>query len=117
MIRIIIVEDNKTIRDGLALLINSTDGLKCVSKYKDCESMLQDIKEDKPDLILMNYSIPFKDGIQVAKEILEFDKEAKIIFITGDDSIEKEVYEMGGVGFILKPFDFKSFFKLLESFQ
>ena len=71
MIRIIIVEDNKTIRDGLSLLINATDGLKCVAKYKDCESMLLDIKEDKPDLVLMDIGLPGMSGIEGIKKVKE----------------------------------------------
>ena len=70
MIRIVIVEDNKTIRDGLALLINATDGLKCVSTYKDCESMLLELKQDIPDLILMDLpkDSPLIGPIQTIRE-------------------------------------------------
>ena len=71
MIRIVIVEDNKTIRDGLSLLMNATDGLKCVAKYKDCESMLLEVKQNEPDLILMDIGLPGMSGIEGTKKAKE----------------------------------------------
>ena len=71
MIRIVIVEDNKTIRDGLSLLINATDGLKCVATYKDCESMLQEVKQDEPALILMDIGLPGMSGIEGTRKVKE----------------------------------------------
>jgi DNA-binding NarL/FixJ family response regulator len=73
LIKIIIVEDNKTIREGLTVLINATDGLKCVNNFSNCEDMLKDLEEINPDLILMDIGLPGMSGIEGIKE-------AKIIF-------------------------------------
>ena len=67
MIEVVLVEDNKTIRDGLSLLLNATDGLNCTAKYKNCEDMLLDLKNGKPDLILMDIGLPGMSGIEGVK--------------------------------------------------
>jgi YesN/AraC family two-component response regulator len=41
MINVAIVEDNKTIREGLSALVNGTEGFKCKGSYPDCESFLK----------------------------------------------------------------------------
>jgi DNA-binding NarL/FixJ family response regulator len=68
LIKIIIVEDNKTIREGLTVLINATDGLKCVNNFSNCEDMLKDLEEINPDLILMDIGLPGMSGIEGIKE-------------------------------------------------
>lgn len=69
MITIIIVEDNKTVRDGLALLINATEGMACVKQYRTCEKMLENLHHDEPDLILMDIGLPGMSGIDGIKAI------------------------------------------------
>ncbi len=68
MIKIVIVEDNRTIREGLTVLINATDGLKCVQNYSNCEDMLKDLQQQHPDLILMDIGLPGMSGIEGIKE-------------------------------------------------
>ncbi len=46
MINVAIVEDNHTIRQGLAALINGTTGYKCIGDYVDCESFLSELDKD-----------------------------------------------------------------------
>lgn len=104
MIRIIIVEDNKTIRDGLSLLFNSTDGLKCVAKYKDCESMLQDIKEDEPDLILMDIGLPGMSGIEGIRKVKEIFPDILVLVLSvyEDDDNIFDALCAGACGYLIK---------------
>jgi DNA-binding NarL/FixJ family response regulator len=104
MIRIIIVEDNKTIRDGLALLINATEGLKCVAKYKDCESMLQEVKQDEPDLILMDIGLPGMSGIEGIKKVREIFPDILVLILSvyEDDDNIFDALCAGACGYLIK---------------
>lgn len=51
--------------------------------------------------------MPKKNGIEASKEILELDKNVKIIFITADNSIIEEAYSIGAFGIKDKPFTIK----------
>ena len=71
------------------------DGEMGIEKFKDGSEF---------DLVVMDYRMYGKDGIQVSKDILNMDKNAKILFASADNSIKKKALEMGAVGFLLKPF-------------
>ncbi len=51
-IKVVLTEDNTTIREGLALLINATDGMACIATFSNCEDMLPTIGKNKPDIFL-----------------------------------------------------------------
>jgi DNA-binding NarL/FixJ family response regulator len=104
MIRIVIVEDNKTIRDGLSLLINATDGLKCVATYRDCESMLLEAKQDNPDLILMDIGLPGMTGIEGTRKVKEFfpDMLVLVLSVYEDDENIFDALCAGACGYLIK---------------
>ncbi|MFQ5632960.1 MAG: response regulator [bacterium] len=64
MIEVAIVEDDDTVRESLAILINGATGFECIGKYPDCESAMSGILEDPPDIVLMDLSLPGKSGIE-----------------------------------------------------
>ncbi len=82
MIRVIIVEDNKTIREGLHLLLNATEGLCCPAVYESCEEMLADVANQKPDLVLMDIELPGMTGIQGIRKVHELLPELLVIMLT-----------------------------------
>lgn len=104
MIRIVIVEDNKTIRDGLTVLMNATNGLKCVAGYWDCESMLGNIKEDNPDLMLMDIGLPGMSGIEGIKRVKETFPEMVILVLSvyEDDENIFDAICAGASGYLIK---------------
>ena len=104
MIKIIIVEDNKTIREGLTVLINATDGLKCVKNYSNCEDMLDDLEQVNPDLILMDIGLPGIsgiEGIKKAKSILP-DILILILSVYEDDDNIFDALCAGACGYLIK---------------
>lgn len=104
MIRIAIVEDNKTIRDGLTVLLNATDGLKCIASYRNCESMLENIEEDKPDLMLMDIGLPGMSGIDGIKKVKEIfpDMVILVLSVYEDDENIFDAICAGACGYLIK---------------
>ena len=62
---------------------------------------------EKPDVVILDYRMPIKNGIYALKEILQIDKESKVIFASADRSIKQEVFKFGAIEFLDKPFSQK----------
>ena len=70
MINVAIIEDNNIIREGLAALINGTDGYKCIGSFSDAESFLKKIESIEPNVALMDIGLPGMNGIEGVKYAL-----------------------------------------------
>ena len=64
MIRVALVEDNDTIRLGLAALIDGTPGYQCAGAWTSCEEMLTELREIRPGVLLMDIGLPGMSGIE-----------------------------------------------------
>ena len=104
MINIIIVEDNKTIREGLTVLINATEGLKCVNNYGNCEDMLENLEHVNPDLILMDIGLPGITGIEGIKRAKLILPDILILMLSvyEDDDNIFDALCAGACGYLIK---------------
>ena len=59
---------------------------------------------EKPDIIILDYRMPIKNGIDALKEILQIDHNSRVIFASADKTIREEVYSYGAIRFLDKPF-------------
>jgi DNA-binding NarL/FixJ family response regulator len=104
MIKIIITEDNETIREGLALLINATEGMECVGKFGSCEEMLEALPGLKADIFLQDIDLPGISGIEGIPRVLKQYPEAVILMLTifeNEDNIF-DALRAGAMGYLLK---------------
>jgi len=69
---------------------------------------------EKPDIIILDYQMPIKNGIDTLKAILEIDKSSRIIFASADRTIKERVYLHGAIGFLDKPFTHKKLVNTLN---
>ncbi len=103
-IRICIVEDDNLIRDGFALLINSTYGYKIVNTYQRCEDALKNLEVDAPDVVLMDINLPGMSGIEGIIRIKKIRPKTNIIVVTvyeNDDLVFKALCAGAG-GYLTK---------------
>ncbi len=104
MIRISIIEDDKDIRESLAILLNGTQEFNCVSTYVTCEAALKNIEADVPDVILMDINLPGISGIEGTKIIKQKLPQTEIIMLTISDD-ENDVFNSlcaGACGYLKK---------------
>ena len=82
MINVAIVEDNSTIREGLAALINGTDGYKCVGSFNDVESFLLKVNSLDINVVLMDIGLPGMNGIEGVKHATAKNPDLSILMLT-----------------------------------
>ena len=104
MITTTIVEDKKTIREGLAAMIGATSGLECKAAYRCCEDMLEKLATDQPDLILMDIGLPGMSGIEGIKRVKEVEPDCLILVLSvyDDDNHIFEALCAGACGYLIK---------------
>jgi DNA-binding NarL/FixJ family response regulator len=103
-IRIVIFDDNDDFRDSMFHLVNSAEGFECVGDFADCNKILRDIAETKPDVVLMDIEMPGISGIEGVFLIKEKYPDIKIVMQTifEDDNKIFDSLCAGASGYILK---------------
>jgi len=82
MINVAIVEDNTTIREGLAALINGTEGYNCVGAFGDVESFLPKVNILDINVVLMDIGLPGMNGIEGVKNAVVKDPDLSVLMLT-----------------------------------
>ncbi len=82
MIDVVVVEDNDTIREGLRVLIDGTEGYSCVATYPKCEAMIKNIKRMNPNVLLMDIGLPGMSGIEGIKHVKALLPDLTILVLT-----------------------------------
>jgi len=104
MITVAIVEDVKDIREGLKLLIDSSDGFTCAEVYVNAEDAVKELPNSRPDVVLMDINLPGITGIEAIRQIK--DKCPDTLFIMStiyeDDENIFESLKAGASGYLLK---------------
>lgn len=103
-IRIAIFEDNRSLREGLFNLLESSDGFTCAGAFAHCERVVENIAETQPDVILMDIELPVINGIEAVRLVREKYPDVKILMETifeEDDKIFQSICN-GAQGYILK---------------
>ena len=106
-VKVAIIEDQRTIREGLAALIDGTDGFRCTGRYGSMEEALKQIgqkTEDAPDVALLDIGLPGMSGIEGIGLLRERYPAMPVLMLTvydDDDRIFKAICA-GARGYLLK---------------
>jgi len=104
MINVAVVEDNDTIREGLKILIDGTDGYKCSATYPECEVMIKNIKSLNPDILLIDLGLPGMNGITGIREVKALLPDLTILVLTvyEENDLIFDAICAGACGYIVK---------------
>ncbi|WP_123054542.1 LytTR family DNA-binding domain-containing protein [Clostridium sp. JN-1] len=104
-IRCIIVEDEVPAAEELKYIISKYDPIYVLGMAYDGETGMKLIKEEKPQVVFLDINMPVRSGMELAREIKEFDKNIDVIFVTAYEKHALQAFEVGAMDYVLKPFD------------
>ena len=103
-IRVAIVEDDRRVRNYLAVLIQGTPGFACVAACGSAEEALRSLPSAKPEVILMDLHLPGRNGIFCVTELRKQLAKTQIIMLTIEENAETifKSLEAGATGYLVK---------------
>ncbi len=104
VIKIVIVEDMRDIRNGLSTLINFTEGFTCTNAFRSMEEAIPRIRHQIPDLLLSDIGLPGMSGIEGIRILKEQYPEMTVLMLTiyDDDDRIFDAICAGASGYLLK---------------
>jgi two-component system response regulator NreC len=103
-LRVLLADDHVTVRHGLKLLIDGQPDMKVISEASDGDSALKFALEFKPDVIVMDISMPGMNGLVATRALKQLQPDAAIVTLTrhSDDAYLQELLRAGVSGYVLK---------------
>jgi DNA-binding NarL/FixJ family response regulator len=103
-IRLLIVDDQRLMREGLRTLLELEHGFEVVGEAADGEAALAAYTALRPDVVLMDIRMPGMDGVEATRRITAIWPEARVIILTtfDDDANVFEGLRAGALGYLLK---------------
>ena len=116
MIRILIADDQELMRQSIKMMLDGVDDFEVTDAVSNGTEVIRSIRENKPDIVLMDVRMPKMDGVVCTKIIKENCPEIKVIILTtfDDDEYVINAIKNGASGYLLKGI---SFDELTESIR
>ena len=104
MISVLVAEDHSVMRGGLVELLSVADDLEVVGTAVDGAEAIELAEELRPDVVLMDISMPDVDGIRATGSILEARSETRVVMLTAFSDRDRVVaaLDAGAIGYLLK---------------
>jgi DNA-binding NarL/FixJ family response regulator len=102
--RILIADDHAVVRRGLRALLASQPGIEVCSEAASGTEALEGVKKEKPDLLLLDLTMPEMNGLEVARAAREESPNTDILILSMhfSEEVAREVLRSGAIGYVLK---------------
>jgi DNA-binding NarL/FixJ family response regulator len=103
-LRIVIVDDHDLLRRGTRQILSEADGMEVVAEAANAAEALEVVEANRPDLVLIDIRLPDRNGIDVAKLILERHPSIRVVILSAydDEDYVRAAIESGVAGYLLK---------------
>ena len=104
VIRVLIADDHPLMRKGLADILDGVEGIEVVGSAEDGAAAVALAYAVKPDIVLMDISMPGMDGIEATEKLVEMDSDARVVMLTSYSEREKitQALAAGAVSYLTK---------------
>jgi len=103
MLRVVIVDDEPLVRDGLRAMLADTPGMVVVGEACDGVEAVDVIDRERPDLVFLDVQMPERDGFAVLEALGDIELPA-VVFVTAYDQYAVRAFDIHAADYLLKPF-------------
>jgi len=103
-VRVVVVDDHRIVREGLATLLGALDGIEVVATAADGRDAIHVVAESEPDVVIMDIQMPLLDGIEATRHITGRQPGVRVVMLTmnEDDETILSAIRAGASGYLLK---------------
>lgn len=104
MKRVVVIEDNLPLNEAFCAIINISEKFRVAGNYTNCEDAIVNLKEDKPDIVLMDIELPGMNGVHGTKLIRKILPQCLVMIVTvfENSSIVFDALCAGASGYLTK---------------
>ena len=115
-INILIADDQELIRQSLQIMLSSVSNFTVTDTVSNGLEVLESVKREKPDVILMDIRMPEMDGVVCIQKVKEYSPDIKVIILTtfDDDEYIFNAIKFGASGYLLKGTSLKNLTSAIE---
>ncbi len=117
MIRVVIVDDHELVRHGLSMLLNASDDIDLVGQADDGAAAVALVRDVRPDVVLMDLSMPGMGGAEATRAICHEFPETKVVMLSSfaERRAVLDAIDAGAVGYLLKDGGMDEIVRALEA--
>jgi DNA-binding NarL/FixJ family response regulator len=117
MMKVVVVDDSLLFREGLVNMFQATNDFTLVGQAGSVQASIQVTRQTRPDIVLMDYSLPDGTGTEATRAILAEFPEIRVVILTIEDDDERvlSAIRAGAKGFLLKEMPFTKLVAALRS--
>ena len=103
-VRVLVADDQKIVRDGLATLLGLLDGIEVVGTAVDGADAVRQVAALEPDVVLMDLGMPTMDGVEATRRLTESGSRTRVVVLTtyADDDWVFRALQAGARGYLTK---------------
>ena len=103
-IRVLIADDQKVVRDGLAMMLGLLDGIDVIGTAVDGADAVRQATVQRPDVVLMDLNMPTVDGVEATRQLVAAGSPSRVVVLTtyADDESVFRALQAGARGYLTK---------------
>jgi two-component system invasion response regulator UvrY len=104
MIKVLLVDDHELVRTGIRRLLEDFDDIEIMAEAENGEEAINLVRQDKPDVILMDVNMPGIGGLEATRKLLQIHDDMKIIVVTMhvEEPFPTRLLKAGATGYLTK---------------
>ncbi|TVT35213.1 UvrY/SirA/GacA family response regulator transcription factor [Marinobacter vinifirmus] len=116
MIRVLVVDDHELVRSGISRMLADNPDLDVIGQASSGEEAIEFVREDRPDIVLMDIRMPGIGGLEATRRILRLDDSIRVIVVTAcaDDPYPSRVMQSGAQAYITKGADIQEMVRAIR---